>query len=487
MFMKNKIPAPFNPEEFRKEGHKLIETLSDYLHNVLSANETSVLPWNDPDVLADYFSFDSASGENESFSDFTLRILKHTNHLHHPRYIGHQVTSPLPLTALAQLTTSLLNNGAAIYEMGPVAMAMERNLVKYFSALIGYSAGCDGIFTHGGSAGNLTAMLAIRQNMTDYNIWEEGVKELRKPGFLISDQSHYSIGRNVKIMGLGDESLIRVPYDKNYRMKVSLLEEYKNKAEERGIRVVSVVANSCSTATGSYDDLEYIADFCEKHGLWMHVDGAHGTGVLFSEKYKNRIKGLERADSVIIDFHKMLLVPGLNTMVLFKNGEKSYETFAQKASYLFRKADKNEWYNSAKRTLECTKSAMGVIAYTAVKYYGTNYYREYIDSRYDLAVHFAGMIEKSGEMELAVKPDANIVCFRYAPEGKDDSEINKINAEIRDKIIKEGSFYIVQTELDGKLWIRVTIINPVTSEDDLKELIRKIIELGTEIINREEI
>lgn len=299
---------------------------------------------------------------------------------------------------------------------------------------------------------------------------------------MISDQAHYSIGRNAKIMGLGDESLVRVPYDNNYRMKVSLLEEYKHKAEDKGIKIVSVVANSCSTATGSYDDLNSIADFCEKYGLWMHVDGAHGTGVLFSEKYRNRVKGLERADSVIIDFHKMLLVPGLNTMVLFMNGEKSYETFAQKASYLFRKADENEWFNSAKRTLECTKSAMGIIAYTAVKYYGTSYYGEYIDSRYDLAGRFAGMIIEFGDMELAVKPDANIVCFRFAPEKQGEGTLNRINAAIRDKIIKEGSFYIVQTELDGKIWLRATLINPVTDEEDLGELIERVIKLGKEMI-----
>jgi L-2,4-diaminobutyrate decarboxylase len=476
--MKTIIPAPFNPEDFRNEGHKLIDTLSDYLHRVMNGEEKIVLPWNEPDKLAEIFSFDSGSGENELLQDFTGRILKYTNHLHHPRYVGHQVTSPLPLTALIQLCTSLLNNGAAIYEMGPVAMAMERNLVRYFAALIGYSDNCDGIFTHGGSAGNLTAMLAIRQNMTDYNIWEDGVKENHKPGFMVSDQSHYSIGRNVKIMGLGDEALIKVPYDNYFRMKVCLLEEHKLKAEDKGIKVVAVVANSCSTATGSYDDLNNIADFCEKHGLWMHVDGAHGTGVLFSEKYRHKLSGLNRADSVIIDFHKMLLVPGLNTMVLFKNGEKSYETFAQKASYLFKKSDENEWYNSAKRTLECTKSAMGVVAYTAVKYYGTSYYKEYIDSRYDLALRFAEIIKESANTELALDPDANIVCFRYASAKKDDSVLNKINAFIRDKIVKEGSFYIVQTELDGKLWLRTTLINPVTTEEDLRDLIQRVVELG---------
>jgi L-2,4-diaminobutyrate decarboxylase len=476
--MKTKIPAPFDPEKFRNEGHKLIDSLANYLHNALNGVEKIVLPWNDPDALAEIFSFDSESGENESFQDFTRRILKYTNHLHHPHYAGHQVTSPLPLTALVQLCTSLLNNGAAIYEMGPVAMAMERNLVKYFSEMIGYPDSCDGIFTHGGSAGNLTAMLAIRQNMSDYNIWENGVREKNKPGFMVTDQSHYSIIRNAKIMGLGDESLIRVPYDRNYRMDTSHLEDLRQRTEDKGIKIVSVVANSCSTATGSYDDLELIADFCEKHKLWLHVDGAHGAAVLFSEKYRNKIKGIHRADSLIIDFHKMLLVPGLNTMVLFRNGEKSYETFAQKASYLFKKADHNEWYNSAKRTLECTKSAMGVVAYTAVKYYSASYYREYIDSRYDLALRFADMIEESPEMELAVRPDANIVCFRYAPANKDDYVLNKINAAIRDRIIKEGSFYIVQTELEERIWLRTTLLNPVTDEGDLSELIHRIIEIG---------
>jgi L-2,4-diaminobutyrate decarboxylase len=476
--MKPDIPAPFNSEEFRKEGHKIVDILSDYLKETLSGKEMAVLPWNEPDELAEIFSFDSGSGDKEAIDNYVKRILNYTNHLHHPHYIGHQVTSPLPVTALVQFCTSLLNNGAAIYEMGPVAMAMEKNVIKLFSSKIGYTENYDGIFTHGGSAGNLTAMLAIRQNMSDYNIWEEGVKDEMRTGFMVSDQSHYSIVRNVKIMGLGENSLIKVPYDSSFRMRTDRLEEYRKRAEDKGIKVVSVVANSCSTATGSYDDLEAIADFCEKHKLWLHVDGAHGMGVLFSDKYRNRIKGIERADSVIIDFHKMLLVPGLNTMVLFKNGEKSFETFAQKASYLFRKTEQNVWYNSAIRTLECTKSAMGIIAYTAVKYYGKEYFREYIDSRYDLAAVFSEMIKSDPLLELAARPDANIVCFRYNDKNHDDNGLNRINSSIRDIIIKEGSFYIVQTELNGKIWIRVTIINPVTSEKDLKELLGRVLELG---------
>lgn len=474
------IPTPFDPEFFRKNGHTLVDILADYLNDALSGKEMAVLPWNEPDKLAQLFSFDSGGGDKEPFDLFIRRIIDNSIHIHHPHYIGHQVTSPLPLAILAQFCTTLLNNGAAIYEMGPVNMAMERNVIDRFGAMIGFPKGFDGIFTHGGTAGNLTAMLAARQAKTDYNIWEEGVKSELRPGYMMSEQSHYSLGRNVKIMGLGEESIVKVPFDSEYRMRADLLEEYKKRAEDKGIKIISVAANSCSTATGTYDNLNAIADFCEKHDLWLHVDGAHGMGVLFSEKYKKLVNGIDRVDSVVIDFHKMLLVPALNTLVMFKKGEKSFETFAQKASYLFQKSQNNVWYNSATRTIECTKSALGIIAYTAMKYYGENYYREYIDSRYDLAGEFATTIKEDPQMELAVEPDSNIVCFRYAALGLNEELLNRINAAIRDKTIKDGSFYIVQAELAGKIWIRLTIINPVTTKNDLQDLVNLIKKTGAQ-------
>jgi L-2,4-diaminobutyrate decarboxylase len=474
------IPAPFDPEAFRKEGHNLVDILSDYLGDALSGQEMPVLPWNDPDQLAEQFSFASGDGDNEPVDQFIKRIIEKSIHIHHPNYIGHQVTSPLPATALVQFCTTLLNNGAAIYEMGPVNMAMERNVIKWFGGSIGYDEGYDGVFTHGGTAGNLTGMLAARQVKTDYNIWEDGVREKDKPGYMISEQAHYSVGRNVKIMGLGDESVVKVPCDSHFRMRTDMLEELKTAAESKGIKIIAVVASACSTATGTYDDLNAVADFCSKHDLWMHVDGAHGMGVLFSDKYRNLINGIERADSIVIDFHKMLLVPALNTLVMYKNGERSFETFAQKASYLFQKTQKNLWYNSAVRTIECTKSALGIIAYSAIKYYGKDYYRQYIDSRYDLAKSFATLINSDKELELATEPDANIVCFRFVSGKNDNDKLNKLNADIRDKIVKEGSFYIVQAELDSKLWLRLTIINPVTSTDVLKNLLQRIKETAFE-------
>lgn len=475
--------TPFDPEKFRKEGHMLVDTLTEYLKKAFSDNEMAVLPWKPPEDMVSLFAFESGGGDKEPYQDFVQRILNNANHLHNPRYIGHQVTSPLPMAALITMCTSLLNNGAAIYEMGPVAMSMEKNIIERFGSMIGYKDGYDGIFTHGGTAGNLTAMLAARQVMTGYNIWEDGIREKDKPGFIVSDQSHYSIGRNIRIMGLGADAEVRIPVDKKYRMRTDLLEDIRARALKKGIRLISVIASACSTATGSYDDLDAIAEFCEKNDLWMHVDGAHGMGVLFSDKYRHLVNGIERADSVVIDFHKMLLTPALNTLIMFKKGESSYETFSQKASYLFNKSEKNVWYNSAIRTLECTKSSLGVVAYTVMKYYGNSYFREYIDSRYDLAAVFAEILKSDKQMELAAEPESNIVCFRYVPGPSHEKNLNKINSAIRDRIIKEGSFYIVQTELMGIIWLRITIINPATSLDNLKKLLERIKEIGLKVVS----
>ena len=379
------------------------------------------------------------------------------------------------------MCTTLLNNGVAVYEMGPASMAAERNVIRYISGLIGFGREADGIFTHGGSAGNLTGLLAARQAMSEYNVWEEGVRHDRPAGIIVSDQSHYSISRNARVIGLGGASVIRIPNDGRYAMRTDLLEETWRRAEDKGIRVICVAANACSTATGSYDHLEEIAAFCREHRLWFHVDGAHGLGVLFSGKYRHLVRGLEHADSVVLDFHKMLLTPGLNTMVLFRDGKRSYETFAQKAGYLFEKHDSNEWYNGAKRTLECTKSALGIVAWAVINYYGKEALGKYVESRYELAARFAGAIRREKGMELAVIPESNIVCFRYAPESTPAEKLNDLNRMIRKELVHSGEFYIVQTELDGNIWMRTALMNALTDDRDLERLLGSIRKRGEEL------
>lgn len=469
-----RLSHTYDSEEFRRYGHELIDILADYLRDATSRSDMPVLDYSEPDDLVKEFEFDNPANRDLPLDGFVRKVVAGMNHLHHPRFVGHQNTPPLTAGIIAQMCTTLLNNGVAVYEMGPASMAAERNVIRYISGLIGFGREADGIFTHGGSAGNLTGLLAARQAMSDYNVWEEGVRHDRPAGIIVSDQSHYSISRNARVIGLGGASVIRIANDSRYAMRTDLLEETRRRAEKEGIRVIGVAANACSTATGTYDNLEEIAAFCRENRLWFHVDGAHGLGVLFSDRYRHLVRGLEHADSVVLDFHKMLLTPGLNTMVLFRDGRKSYETFAQKAGYLFEKHDSNEWYNAAKRTLECTRSALGIVAWAVINYYGREALGKYVESRYDLATRFAGAIRREKGMELAVTPESNIVCFRYAPEGIPAEKLNDLNRMIRKELVHSGEFYIVQTELDGNIWMRTALMNAMTDENDLERLLGSV-------------
>lgn len=463
----------FDSAKFRKEGHIIVDKLANYLENISSGDAYPVLPPSDPDELSSYFLQRLEQGPEQDLQIIIDEFIEHSNHLHHPGYIGHQCTSPLPLASLSHFTAGLLNNGSAVYEMGPANTAMEKAVISHISSIIGFDKNSDGFLTHGGSAGNLTALLAARQAKTSYNIWSEGVKQDSLPAFIVSEQSHYSVSRNLKIMGLGDAATVSIEADDKFRIRTDLLPDTLAKASRKGLNVIGVVANACSTATGSYDDLMAIGDFCESNNLWLHVDGAHGMGAIMSDKYRHLVKGIERADSVIIDFHKMFLIPGLNTCVLFRDGERSYETFAQKASYLFDKTHEKDWYNGAKRTLECTKSSLGLHVYSMFRYYGDQFFGQYIDKMYDLASEFYESISGSDDFECIVKPESNIVCFRYL-KGDSTTDTNLINRRIREKLLEGGNFYIVQAELNDKVWLRTTIINPLTTIRDLHSLMDEI-------------
>src|SRR5690606_32986824 len=155
--------------------------------------------------------------------------------------------------------------------------------------------------------------------------------EYEPAAVLASEAAHYSLARAVKIMGWGEDAIAPVPQDERLRLRPECLGKALQHAHEQGRRVIAVVANACCTPTGAYDPLSAIAGFCATHNLWLHVDGAHGASACLSPKYRHRVAGVERADSVVWDAHKMMLMPAACTAVLFRDGAHAYAAFAQNA------------------------------------------------------------------------------------------------------------------------------------------------------------
>ncbi len=478
--------ASFDPEAFRDDGHRLIDQLADYLQRATRA-DLPVLPWKDPAAMAASWpaSFpEEPPPDPNALTALFARVLAEANHLHHPRYIGHQVSAPLPVAALADLCAALLNNSMAVYEMGPGATAMERAVLRFMADRLGFGADAGGVLTSGGSAGNLTALLAARQAKAGRDVWTEGEGSGPALAVLGSEQAHYSVDRAVKVMGWGRDGFVPVPVDRGYRLRPEALGPAMERAERAGRKVVAVVASACSTATGAFDPLPEIASFCEARGLWLHVDGAHGASAALSSSYRGLLAGIERADSVIWDAHKMMLVPGLVTAVLFRDGARSYEAFAQEASYLFEGAERreDEWFNVGTRTLECTKRMLGLKVYAALASRGTRFFDDYVTAMFDLGRRFGERLGAEPDFELPVMPSCNIVCFRLRPEGVAERDLDALQSAVRRRLVESGAFYLVQARLEAGIFLRVTIINPLTGDADLGALVYRIREVAAEIL-----
>lgn len=463
----------YSPDDFRKHAHKVVDMVADYLAKVIDDPQEKTLSWKEPLAQYEYWKDYFQQPINPDPLPLFKEVIARSINIHNKKYMGHQVAVVPPVTSLSALLLSILNNGMGVYEMGMTGNSLEKVVIEKISEKIGFDNHSSGFVVSGGTIGNLTAILAARAAKS--NAWSEGNQD-RKFSILVSAEAHYSIDRAARILGLGSEAVLKVPVDENYQIKIDELERVYTQATTDNKIIICLVGCACSTATGIYDDLESLGKFCQKNNIWFHVDGAHGGAAIYSSKYNHLLKGIQLANSVIIDFHKMMMTPSLSTALLFKNESDSYKTFSQKASYLWDNEENHDWYNSAMRTMECTKSMSILNVYTLFKCYGEQVFSDNIDMLFGLAETLHILLEQNNNFEIAVTPQSNIVCFRYQLPGKDS---NNLNAFIYKEITKQGVFYITQTSLNSNIYLRVSLMNPLTGEKELKFLIDTISKIAS--------
>lgn len=413
--------------------------------------------------------------QGERLGQFLDRYLAASTRLRHPGYMAHQVAVPADASAIAALVDSFSNNAMAIYEMGPAAATVEFTVLNWMLAKIGWtpapsprdatSAGryAGGVLTHGGSLANLTALLAARARVAP-KTWEEG-----SPAGLVivcSDVSHYSVARTAGIMGLGQKAIRHAPADRYGRLDPARLAGFLDQLRARNETPVAVVANACSTALGLYDPLRDIAGVCRAEGVWLHVDGAHGASALVSPRLRTLLDGIELADSVIWDAHKMLGSATLCAAVLTRDHRDLDHAFREDASYLFHKKDE-PGFDFIHRTVECTKAAIGLKAFCALASEGEGAIAATIERQTDLATEAAHWLRGEPGIEVAVAPQTNIVCFRF--DGADDMQL-----ELRRRLTEAGDFYISTTEALGRRWLRLALMNPATTMEHVRALVARL-------------
>ena len=295
------------------------------------------------------------------------------------------------------------------------------------------------------------------------------------PVLLVQEDAHYCIARSAGILGMGTNQVIRIGLDDQRRMCPKALEAELASLSSRGIPVTAVVACACATPIGAFDPLDEIADLCERYGVWFHVDAAHGAAAAFSEKYRHLVLGLGRADSLICDAHKMMHVPALCAFVFYKQAKHRFAAFQQDAPYLFDpSAPGMADLDCGLMTMECTKRAASFGLWGVWSTYGPGVFADLVDATFGLAVEAWQLIESQVDFEAPYRPQCNILVYRYLPLGADISGANDMNREIRRRLIESGDFYVSQTTIGGVAYLRMTVINPLTTIETIAHLIEKI-------------
>jgi L-2,4-diaminobutyrate decarboxylase len=470
----SKVQDLYSPTRFRENGHSLVDLLAGHLTDAAGGKLPAVMPAGRPADFTARFAGDFPEIGDGDVLRVVAEAMAASTALHSPGFIGHQVATPLPDAALCDLAASLLNNGMAVFEMGPAASAMERAVLAYLARVLGLPATAGGVLTSGGSVGNLTALLAARQAKAGFDVWREGLRNRPQLVVFVAETAHYCVARSLRILGLGDGGVVAVPVDERMRMQVPALEDELRRARRHGRRPIAVVASACSTAAGAFDPIDAIADVCAREDLWLHVDGAHGASLALSPRHRDTVRGIERADSVVWDAHKMMLMPALITAVLFRDAAAGARAFSQEAGYLFDEtADNDAWSDIGRRTIECTKRMMSLKLYAALAAHGTRVFAEHVDAVCALTRYLAAGARARG-LSVLVEPECDIVCFRHPdhPGGA--------TAGVRRALLAEGRFYIVQVHLASGLWLRCTVLNPGTTTADVDQLLDRVVALYAE-------
>ena len=471
------------------------EAVAKILQQHLEASQNrnhKVLQQERPEQIAESLQlkkyFNSGFKNLSQLKHFVSNYLKHTNRLNNPRYMGHQVAVPQELSGIPDWIHGTVNNPSSLYEMGPAGATLEAFMINWMLSKLDWFKGTDlydfsaqkkngsGLLTHGGSVANLTALSAARAAIAP-EAWTEG-----NPADLVvmgPATAHYSIARALSIMGLGKNAFIPIGVDKNEVILTEQLEQVYQSIKSQNKRVMAVVANACATSTGLFDPLDEMAAFCKKHNLWFHVDGAHGAVALLSKTEKRKVYGIEKADSIIWDAHKMLQVPALCTAVLFKNQIHQCNNFRQKGSYVFHE---NEviGMDSMPYTVECTKSALGTKLFWSFALKGEKAMTQFVENSFKQARDLYQYLNSSQDFYCPYPPQSNILCFQFKPNQLSDQN----QLALRYKLIESGTFYITSCEILGKRYLRTVLMNPQTNQEDFQALAETITSLGNEILSK---
>lgn len=454
----------------KKILNQLFQSVLSYLEKMESVSQT-VKPSVSINEIKKIFSLDDV-GKETDINKLIDHYLSYSVSTGHPNFFN-QLFSGFSLHGfIGEVVTALTNSSMYTFEMSPVATLMEKELTDKMAKIIGYKKG-SGTFVTGGSNGNMLAMFAARNRFAPQSKLKglSGNKELVA---FVSDDAHYSMLKAANLIGIGIENVKKIPVDENGKMNTQSLEMAIINEKNKGKTPFFVGATSGTTVRGVFDPLDEIGLICNNFGLWFHIDGSWGGSILLSKTYRKLLNGSGLSDSFTWCTHKMMGVPLMCTVALFKDPKILMEINQTSGTdYLFHDQD-NKQLDLGNTSLQCGRRVDVLKLWLAWKYYGDEGYEKNIDRLFFLSEYAVKKVRESHHLQLMNEVQSLNICFQVCPQNLSPNDYNDITLAVRTRMLESGGPMVNYAYINSLLVIRLIIANFDLKENHLDQFFDEV-------------
>uniref|UniRef100_A0A7E5A0A1 Glutamate decarboxylase 1 n=1 Tax=Panagrellus redivivus TaxID=6233 RepID=A0A7E5A0A1_PANRE len=471
---------------------QVVEILYDYIKEE-NERTSKILDFHQPEEMHELIDLTIPEKPMtlQELLDSCQQVLKYSVRTGHPRFFN-QISCGLDLVSMAgEWLTATANTNMFTYEISPVFILMEKEVIRRMIDLIGWGPDQgDAIFTPGGAIANMYAVNAARHQHYP-RVKPLGMSSVPTLCIFTSEDSHYSIKGAAAVLGIGTDCCFNIPTDNIGRMIPEALEQKIVQCKREGLQPFFVCATAGTTVYGAFDPLLKIADICERHKMWFHVDAAWGGGLLLSPEHRYKLAGIERANSVTWNPHKLMGALLQCSACFIRHDGLLFQTNQMSADYLFQQ-DKpyDVSYDTGDKAMQCGRHNDVFKLWLMWRSKGMEGYRRQINNQMHLAAYFTERIKTIEGYEVIIeKPEYLNICFWYVPpsirhldEKEKYARLEKIAPKIKAKMMERGTT-MVGYQPDGQKpnFFRMIISNQATTQADLDFLIDEIVEIGKDL------
>lgn len=377
-----------------------------------------------------------------------------------PGYLAYIPGGGLFQSAVADLLADSFNRYTGVFAAAPALAQLEANVIRWFVEIVDFPAAARGILTPGGSLATLTGLVTARivklgDRFADGMIYA-------------SDQSHHSVLKAAILSGFPAANVRQIPSDDRRRIRLDLLEEAIVDDRESGLRPFLINGNAGTTNTGAIDPLDPLADIAERHEIWLHVDGAYGGFFALTDRGRQRLTGLERADSIVLDPHKGLFLPYGTGALLVRDGEALRRAHSIDAEYMPPLQDDPDLVDFCEISPELSRPFRGLRVWLPFKMHGARAFRDSLDEKLDLAAWATERLRTIEHVSITCPPELSLLAFRVDPPGCNREERDRLNRDIMERVNRRGRVYLTGTTLDDGFVIRICVLSFRTHIDRME-------------------